>query len=193
MIAWTLHRAAVLTLGVSLGCGFQAPTVPEPDETPDASFEVTSDAAAVPLPADAATGSWQEVDRFSVWATGEVRTSGITLQTGVQYRLRASGTYFARVRTSRESEIIADAEYANFNAPIDVFYSGGTSPTVDVGLAIDDDQVGGLAEPAWGAYRPLHVYEVMWIGAGAPITARVHDADYSNNAGALILTIFEWK
>ena len=127
-------------------------------------------------------GEWVQVDELSIpvnSVTARV-TSTFVLQANVGYRLRASGTFFT---TSLGR--LGDAEYYNFNVGPPVDEAAG----IDVGLAVNDPIVDGTRTPRWGAYSAEHVYEVPWMGAGAPIIVQLHDGNYADNVGALKLEI----
>jgi hypothetical protein len=141
--------------------------------------------SAPKLDADAAPGDgdgggvWTVVEELTVPVRGEMVTSTVVLQAGVGYRLRASGTCYVALQT------LGDAEYYDFpDPPVD-----GTVGGVDVGLAVNDSIIDGTRTPRWGAYSDTHVYEVEWMGNGAPIVAQFHDGNTSNNGGMLTLAI----
>jgi hypothetical protein len=122
------------------------------------------------------------LEELSIPVGGTVVSSTVVLQSGVRYRLRASGTYFY----AAAQNVLGDAEYFGFNA-------GGPTDTeagVDVGLAVNDSVVDANRMPKWGAYTDTHVYEVEWTGAGATIDVQLHDGNYSNNVGSLTVAIF---
>lgn len=175
----TIVIVDVRRLGIGLGwalvaaCRFAPGTAP-PDDPGDARGDgppVTADGATEP--------SWAVIDTLTVPATGVMVTSAVTLERGVGYRLRASGTWIIQSVPGTQ----ADAEWWDFNNPMD----GVTG--IDVGLAIDDTTVNATRTPKWGAYTPTHVYEVDWPGGGRPIVAMIHDGNYANNAGSLTLEI----
>jgi hypothetical protein len=119
------------------------------------------------------------VEEMMVPSRGEMQVSSFVLEQGVPYRLRASGTYFFAL------QVLGDAEYFGFNngPPLDA------SVNIDVGLAVNDATVDINRTPRWGTYSEAHVYETPWPGAGAPITAQLHDGQYNDNDGELKLEI----
>ena len=60
---------------------------------------------------------------------------------------------------------------------------------IDAGLSIDDPMVDGSKSAKWGAYNASHVYETQFIGKGRPAQLRMHDGDYSDNSGSVLVTI----
>lgn len=121
------------------------------------------------------------LETMQVSFDGAVVTSSISLDAGVTYRLRASGTG----NYSTQQGAVGDAEYWDFAAPKTM----NPGSTIDVGLGIDDPTVDGQLSPGWGPYRDDHIYEIDFVGAGAPIEARIHDGDYGNNTGSITLEI----
>jgi hypothetical protein len=145
---------------------------PPPPDTPDAGEFMVIETLAVP---SVSTGAGMP---------SPVITSKKVLQSGVTYRLRASGTFYTAIQT------LADAEYFDVDpgrTPMDM-PSG-----VDVGLAVDEASPTSTRAFKWGAYSVGHVYEAAFIGKGATITAQVHDNNYMVNSGTLTLEILERK
>lgn len=150
------------TLAFIAACGFDAPR-PGVDATGD-------------------DGMWSVSETLTVPASGSVVTSKLVTEAGVDYRLRASGTYFYKLQRQ------ADAEYYfEPSPPVDV------EVDVDVGLAVNDQIVDADRTPRWGPYNPKHIYEVPWMGDGRPIVAMLHDGPYLDNVGTLTLQILEHK
>jgi len=131
---------------------------------------------------DARDPSWVAIDTLTVPADGTAITSKVTLQAGVTYLLRASGTYYYDIQR------LGDAEY--FEGTVLGTHFDGESG-VDVGLAVNDTLVDMDRTPKWGPYNDTHIYEVEWPGAGTPITAQLHDGQYTINSGALGLLILK--
>jgi hypothetical protein len=123
------------------------------------------------------TPTWQVIDSFDVPINGTTVYSSVTLQSGTTYRLRASG-HFDCMNVGAQ----CDAEYVDRSGTPDDFGGG----TYDFGIGIDSSQVSSAVAPYWGAHQPSHVYEVDWQGAGAPISAKLWDPDYSNNSGSAL-------
>jgi hypothetical protein len=167
---------AVLTLA---GCSFAGSGQPS-----DAALDATSRAdGQVPTSdarSDAPSPTWQVVETLVIDSANPVAVqSALTLETGVVYRLRASG-----VITNVIDAFQGDADWVDFNSPRD------NGCCEDIGLGIDDLVVDDLdTQPDWGPYDPTHVYQVNWTGEGAPITALFQDTYYDNNIGDLTLEI----
>ncbi|MBW2523988.1 MAG: hypothetical protein JRI23_07430 [Deltaproteobacteria bacterium] len=124
--------------------------------------------------------TWTVVDTLIVPAIGTDVVSDFVLQDGVGYRLRASGVCIPRYDDE------GDAEWYDFADPKTL----DTAGVVDVGIGIDDPIVDGNKTPFWGPYDATHVYEVEFVGKGAPITAKFHDPSYTNgNAGHLTVEV----
>ncbi|MGE0870525.1 MAG: hypothetical protein AB7P03_18315 [Kofleriaceae bacterium] len=163
----------------AFGCGFQ-PTARQTanDAAVDGSIDAVTPDAGIDAPAEP---EWIPVETLIVPASGVEVKSMTVLAAGVEYRLRATGTWVIQSNMNPKTE--ADAEWWEFSNP--VTNAGG----VDVGLAINDATVDGERQPDWGAYSASHEYEVPWIGAGDVIVANIHDGNYNNDDGSLTLTI----
>jgi hypothetical protein len=123
------------------------------------------------------------VDTIIVPSDGTIVMSTFVPAAGVTYRLRASGTFTA---VPPAEDPLADAEYYN--------RTGSSGPTdigssIDVGLAIDDDVVDDMKTPHWGPFAANGIYEVDYVGTGAPLGAQIHDCCYGDNVGTLTLEI----
>jgi hypothetical protein len=121
------------------------------------------------------------VDTLTVPSDGTIVTSNVSLESGVMYRLIASGTFL----TNPTNDWFADAEYIDFPNTVDV------GSGIDFGLAIDDILPDASKTPHWGSYSPSHSYELPWTGEGSPIQAQIHDQVYGNNSGSLTLEILQ--
>ena len=124
----------------------------------------------------------QVIDTLIVPGIGTQTPSAVTLTVGRTYRLRASGTFYIAGGTDPYS----DAEYWDFAAGEKDLCD---DLVTDAGLSIDDNVVDGAKNPKWGPYRPDHIYEIDFVGKGAPITAMIHDVGPGNNTGSLTLEI----
>ena len=134
--------------------------------------------AAGAAAASTASGNLILLETISVPVNGSTVASTTVLQSGVEYVFEASGTF----RIGGPGDGRGDAEYFNFaNPPASL---GDFSGNVDIGLSINGD------DPDWGPYRPDHVYEQMFTGLGAAVTASYADTNYSDNSGDLTLRIF---
>ena len=190
---------SVVFLVVAAGCGFQlgtpggngpgldarsdAPSEPRIDAAFDAGFDASPDAppdARPDAPPDAPP-AWTVIETFNISCGGAAVVSTTTLLTGTTYRVRAEGQCIANSGSNSR----ADAEYIGYNltVPTDIYMG------VDTGIAINDASPGSLKQPRWGSYATDHVYQVPWVGAGAPITVRYHEEDVANNTGLLTFSI----
>lgn len=136
--------------------------------------------AMVDAPLDAPP-VWTTVDTLTVSCLGMSVNSTFVLQTGVMYKLLASG----ECTTNTQNNSHGDAEYFGYN--IGTTYD--TYAGVDSGIAVNDPTPGMAKEPRWGSFSAQHTYEVMWPGTGATIAVKFHSSDYSNNAGSLMFRI----
>lgn len=182
----SLVRFAVVVLGLT-ACGFSASTS-QPDATVDRDsggrdarpMDALADANLLDTLADTPP-VWTDIESINVPCKGTVMTSTTVLATATTYRLRSSDTCVVNVYINSRAD--AEWHYWNIGSALD-----GTAG-VDNGLAINDTMPGPMKQPRWGAYSPTHSYTVDWLGTGATVTARYHDSDYTNNDGALVLTI----
>jgi hypothetical protein len=123
--------------------------------------------------------TWVAVETLTIPVNGTSVTSQTVLLAGIGYRLRASGTFVIQSPQGTQG----DAEWWDFSNLMD----GVTG--VDVGLAVNDSIVDTNRTPKWGAYAANHIYEVPWTGNGQPIVAMLHDGNFTNNTGSLMLSI----
>jgi hypothetical protein len=179
----------VVRLGIAIawltGCGFQAAGGPVPPDG-DGAVNLWLDGSIRDVAAgDVATSpSWVAIESLIVPATGAQVLSKTALANGVEYRLRATGTWV--IQSNVDPPSLADAEWWNFSDPT-------TGEGLDVGLAIDDLALDDSKQPDWGPYNSTHEYEVTWTGDGSTISANIHDNNYGNDSGSLTLTILAWQ
>ena len=131
------------------------------------------------------------LDTVTVPVDGASVLSSLTLQSGVTYTLRASGTFATGVPPLDRG----DAEYAYDSANPGLLAStrnscGPGGNNVDIGIAINDTNLGTTKLPNWGPYTTAHVYTVDVIGSGAPISFSYHDCNAGDNRGSLRVEIF---
>lgn len=148
----------------------------------DSGAAVADDGASV-LP-DAAQPMWAVVETLLVdTANPQPTVSQLSLQSGVEYRLRVSGTITNVIGNSS-----GDADWWDFGAPKD------HGCCEDIGLGIDDLVVDDMdTKPDWGPYDESHVYQVQWTGDGTTIAALYQDTYYGNNIGSLTLEILAYE
>lgn len=188
-------RSLCIVLVVA-GCGFDASTGPgnggpeidaaKVDAAADAPADPSIDAEIdAPLVIDAAIDAslptWTVVETLTVSCLDLTSTSTFVLLAGVTYRLQASGNCVANTANGSRG----DAEYVGYNIGNLVDSAGG----IDTGIAVNDLTPGSTKNPRWGVYTATHEYEVMWMGTGTTITAKVHADNYNNNSGSLTLKI----
>jgi hypothetical protein len=126
------------------------------------------------------------LDAVSVFAGGRSTTSHVSLQSGVKYTIRISGTL-----SLSHTGTIGDAEYGVLSDGTlqDVCAS---SPHTDLGVGINSPGATSQKTPvAWGAYSSHHVYSTGWVGAGAPVTFNYHDCNSSDNSGHVVARIYK--
>jgi hypothetical protein len=164
-------------------CGFSGAESPPTGEV-DASVDALRVDAPMDLDAPPDTPpAWRVVETLLIDTAKSTPMTSMALASGVTYRLRASG----------EATVIdgqpGDAEYWDYanNAPRD---SGCCE---DVGIGIDDPVIDLDTRPDWGPYNPDHIYEIEWMGTGAPIQAQYQDTFYGNNVGELTLEIYAYQ
>lgn len=111
--------------------------------------------------------------------------SNTSLVAGKTYRLRASGSFLIAHNT------LGDAEYALIPGGEIRNRCGGSPTGLDFGIAVDhwDSDGSNKFPPSWGPYNPAHVYEISYVGQGAPIRVYFTDCGHSDNVGTLRLEI----
>jgi hypothetical protein len=145
-----------------------------------------SDTQSLTTPSEDAS-DYGVLETINIPTDGSVANSTTTLMSGVEYKVRASGTAYIGVPTDG----MADAEYGNFTDP----QNNGSAQygSVDYGIAINDTTNGSSKTPSWGAYNSDHVYIADFTGQGAPIGLNFHDDFYSDNSGQLTVEILAPK
>ena len=132
------------------------------------------------------------LDTIEVPCDGSSVSSTTTLKPGVSYTLRASG--WCPSGSGSPPAFGVDAQHTfspqdpiDFILPIDRCIDD-----LDFGVGIDDPVVDTTRVPQWGGYRPNHIYSTKFTGKGAPISANLHDCDYSKSGtkGTLKIEIF---
>jgi hypothetical protein len=154
---------------------------------PDGASPGTADGAAGG-PDAGDPGGEVKVDEFTVPSTGGEAESTFVLLAGVEYRLVVSGIVTV---SDQNGGFSSDAEYYwKDSAPGSVFDGQPGEEPIDIGVAIDDDDLDAAKSPDWGFPTADHVYDTVWPGANKTITATFHDPNYDNNEGSFTLRIF---
>lgn len=119
------------------------------------------------------------VAQLQVSGNGTIFETPALIQ-GQKYRIQASGS------ASLSNAYGFDAEY--IFATADPSQGTDVDSGIDAGLSIDDPTADDNKSPKWGPYNPNHVYETTYIGTGKPAQLRMHDGDYTDNSGAVLVT-----
>lgn len=119
-------------------------------------------------------------------------TSTMTLTNGVQYELKAHGTW------TNDGLNVADAEYASVDGWT-TYIDGYNIAPYFLGEGEFDLQVGG-SFVNWGAYSSAHTYTLEYVGTGVSVNFRIFDGDsttaspvpswYGDNSGSLTVDIY---
>jgi hypothetical protein len=123
------------------------------------------------------------LETLQVPASGAAVSSRTSLKSGVSYRLRASGTITVDCCAAQ-----GDAEWVRFPNG-QVSHTCGTTPDVMFGIGVNDTGKDASRTPFWGAFNSARVYEIGFVGLGAPITLDYHDCFYHDNSGSLTVEI----
>lgn len=125
----------------------------------------------------------KQIARLSVPGNGQTVLTPLLLK-GQVYEFEASGSYATNAVHQHDAEYdFIPATAGDASKAVDAF--GG----VDTGLSIDDATVDATKSPRWGAYNPNHVYTIQVVGRGRPATLQNHDSVFTDNSGALTVTI----
>ena len=115
--------------------------------------------------------------------------TGVAVQTpvltqGQAYQFRVTGA------AATNGEASVDAEYGFLTAdPTNIAAVVDVPVGIDVGLSIDDDTTDGDILPNWGPYTASHIYERQVLGQGRAVSIKLHDGVYTDNSGAVNVTI----
>jgi hypothetical protein len=126
-----------------------------------------------------ATVGVESLEQLEVPTNGATGTSQTVLAAGVTYTLRASGTF----RIGGPGDGLADADFADFSNPPSSLLDRCNGTGVDFGISVNGIKL------AWGAFSATHVYELPFVGTGAPITVGYDDCNFGDNSGSLGLEI----
>ncbi|MCX6928384.1 MAG: hypothetical protein NT154_35020, partial [Verrucomicrobia bacterium] len=110
------------------------------------------------------------------------------LLSGVEYVIRASGTWF--FNGPGNPTFVCDAAFQTFNAGatwIGYGYYGGTLQVTNGSIAWFGTTNGTDFRPQ--TFSPSHIYQSTWFGAGQPLAFFILDSLYSDNSGSLQVSI----
>jgi hypothetical protein len=126
--------------------------------------------------------SYVEVDAVSVPSDGNEVESHISLNSGGQYEIVASG--YCTIGNGALG--YTDASWTGFGKmPIDL---SQTSPSgLQYGVFING------SDPGWGAYQSSHVYTINYTGSGGQLSFYFSDDYYPDNSGSIGVTILAWE
>jgi hypothetical protein len=118
-------------------------------------------------------------------------TSRMKGEAGAVYLLQADG----EVQVGGPKHM-GDAEFHDYRADGTGFNEGEND--VDFGVGVDEPEIGAGHDPRiykWGAYRPDHIYYLLYAGTGQGVGLNYHDTGgrsgvYKDNQGALPVRIF---
>jgi hypothetical protein len=116
-------------------------------------------------PARALDGStppagYQLVETVTLPVNGSSTATATTLQSGLDYKIRASGTFTIGGAPTGTG----DAEYG-FNSDYSTVVNACPDGT-DVGVGINDTINDSSKSPAWGAFSSTHEYTIDFTGIG---------------------------
>ena len=133
----------------------------------------------------------QLVDIVTVYAIDSAATtSNIVLNSGDNYRIEASGTYFAGGESPEDIE--ADAKYSqdDYQASSSLPWTDSVRGYESYGTILLNLLVDG-AEVDWGDYSEDHIYSVNMAGSSSTVEFLIYDTHYPNNTGSLTIKIYK--
>jgi len=113
-------------------------------------------------------------------SSGGSSVCSVTLVSGQEYRLEASGTF--EYNTAGDW---ADAEWYLKSGVIVKGDTEGSKPYV-LDVSID----GYSVNTDWGDYSGDHIYSIPFTGTGSPICFSIYDSNYGDNSGSLTVDIY---
>ncbi len=123
---------------------------------------------------------WAWLEQVDVPSDGSTVYSENTLNLGEEYKLIASGTY-----TYNNAGDWADAEWYLKNGEIVKGDTEGSQPHV-LDVTVSDDE-----NTDWGDFSEDHIYDLMYIGKGEPVSFYIYDSFYPDNSGSIQVDIYE--
>jgi hypothetical protein len=139
--------------------------------------------------------TWTLLETVIVPATKGTPTDSTTvLESGKDYLIEVSGTYFFRAE-GNPNGWLADAEYAyrkdylGYSSDDLVWHKGDGGPYSEpyngLDLCIDIN-----VNTDWGEFNEDHVYSILYPGEGVALSFVIKDNVYSDNAGSLTVKIY---
>lgn len=139
-----------------------------------------------------ATYFWYDYQGWVYKETVEVPANTITpteslmtLLAGENYKLVATGT------ASAGDSIEFDAKYSIKTNVVGDTWTDSVTNYESYGPTLLDLFVDGVS-PDWGAYNEGHEYSVTIAGTGSKLSLNIYDTYPSNNAGSILVDIYEW-
>ncbi len=124
------------------------------------------------------------VQTLQINANSSTPVSSMVLESGKNYLIKAIGMADAG------DTIDFDAKYSITNRIAGDTLTDIVSGYASYGPTLLDLQING-ASPDWGAYNPLHVYQIPYSGNGSALQFKIYDIHYPNNIGYLTVEIYE--
>ena len=126
------------------------------------------------------TQEWTLFDTITVPSNGNPASSNV-LESGVTYRLEASGTF-----TYNSAGDWADAEWYLKNGDVVKGDTEGSKPYV-----LDTSIDGYSMNRDWGDYNAEHIYTILLDGTGSTADFSIYDSYYGDNNGFITVEIYE--
>jgi len=117
-------------------------------------------------------------------ANSSTPVSSMILENGKSYLIKAIGMADAG------DTIDFDAKYSITERIVGDTWTDTVSGYTSYGPTLLDLQIND-ASPDWGAYNPLHVYQIPYSGNGGALQFKIYDIHYPNNIGYLTVEIYE--
>ena len=118
-----------------------------------------------------------ESESLDVPASGVAVSTDLPLTPGAHYTITATGTFVLSYNAHCDAEWAIDDDGTRIRDYI------CDNNSVDAGLQVDGVNV------SWGPYAETHVYSRPWQGQGTLLTFHIQDCVYSDNTGALNITV----
>lgn len=129
------------------------------------------------------------VDTIQVGSLGAAISSNISLENGVEYQLKASGTY-VYAPSWPDPEGTADAKF-NCRPTVGwVILDGLAYPKTNwLQVMFENDPAGSII--GWdGDFNEAHIYTKNLTGTGVPLRFQIYDDYYGDNSGSITIEIY---